>query len=120
MSRPVRITGASLVSRVRPEDGPAGDMKVDILLVLIVPQKNLGVFPAVEPADLDVRVGCAGSYGLQRFTLAVTPVRPLNMSGLDLAAVMDDDAVFVDERLRETSAPSELVNGDTGTCLGDI
>lgn len=105
---------------MRPEDRPAGDVQVDVLLVLIVPQKNLGVFPAVEPPDLDVWVGCAGSYRLQRLSLPITPVRSLDMSGLDLAAVVDDVAVFIDERLCEMSAPSRATIGDKSTCLGDI
>lgn len=120
MSRPVRIMRAGLVGRVRPEDGPARNMQVDVLLVLVVPQKHLGMLPAVKAADFDVRVSCAWSYGLEGFTLAIAPVGALDVSGLDLAAVVDDNAIFVDERLGEKSAPSETVPGNVSACLGDV
>lgn len=84
-------------------------MQVDILLVLVVPQHDLGVFPAVEAADLDVRVGCAGDHGLEGLALAVAPVGALDVSGLDLATMVDDDAVLVDKRLVEESVPNGVV-----------
>lgn len=99
VARPVRLFGAVLVGRVRPDDWPARDVQVDILLVFVVPQHDLGVFPAVEAADLDVRVGCARDHGLEGLALAVAPVRALDVCWLDLAAVVDDDAVLVDKGL---------------------
>jgi hypothetical protein len=64
------------------------------------------MFPAVEATDLDIRVGCAGDNGLKGLALAVAPVGALDVSGLDLAAVVDYNAVLVNERLGEKSAPS--------------
>lgn len=120
VSRPIRVLSAGLVGRVRPKDGPARNMQVDVLLVLVVPQHDLGMLPAVEAADFDVRVSCAWSHGLERFTLAVAPVGALDVSGLDLAAVVDDDAVLVDERLGEKLAPSEMLFRNVNACLGDV
>lgn len=117
---PVRLLGTILGSRVRPEDGPARNVQVDILLVLVVPQHDLGVFPAVEAADLDIRMGCAGDHGLERFALSVTPVGALDVGRLDLAAMVHDDAVLVDERLTEKLVPCIAELGDASACLSDV
>lgn len=120
VARPVRLLGAILGGRVRPENGPARDVQVDVLLVLVVPQHDLGVFPAVEAADLNIRVGCAGDHGLERFALSVAPVSALDVGRLDLAAMVHDDAVLVDEGLAEKLVPSVVELGDASTCLGDV
>lgn len=97
--RPVGLPDAVLVRRVRPEDGPAGDVQIDVLLVLVVAQERLRVLPAVEATDLDRRVERAGRDGLKGLALAVAPVGALDVGRLDLASVVHDDAVLVDEGL---------------------
>lgn len=77
-----------------PDEGPACDVDVDVLGILIVSQERLGVLPAVQASDLaKLRVDNA----LKGVSLAVTPVSPLHMSGLDLATVVDNGASGVDE-----------------------
>ena len=78
-------------------------MDVDVLLVLVVAQQRLSVLPAVEAADVDVGQLGAGGDGLERLALAVAVVGALDVGGLDLAAVVDDDTLFVDEGLLHKS-----------------
>lgn len=117
---PVRLLGAVLVGRVRPDDGPARDVQVDVLLVLVITQHDLGVLPAVEAADFDIRVGCAGDHGLQGLALAVAPVGALDVRGLDLTSVVDDDAVLIDKGLGQESVPSGVKFGGASAYLGDV
>lgn len=79
-----------------PYQGPARDVDVDVLGVLVVPQQGLRVLPAVETSDL-----AKGRLDdcLEGLGLAVAPVGALDVGGLDLAAVVDDGAGRVDEGL---------------------
>jgi hypothetical protein len=79
------------------EDGwPAGDMDVNILGVLVVAQECLSVLPAVKARNLS-KLG-VGNVG-QRLALSVTVDGTFNVSGLDLTAVQNDGAGFINEGL---------------------
>lgn len=71
-------------------------MDVSILPVCVVAKQELRVLPAIQTRDL--AEGSLHGSG-QAFTLAISPVRTLNMRGLDLATMMDDGSGRVDERL---------------------
>lgn len=79
-----------------PDERPAGHVNVDILRVLVVTQKGLCVFPAVETSDISV-----GGWhdSLQGLALSIAPVCTFDVGGLDLSTMVHDVAIFVDERL---------------------
>lgn len=87
----------SVLLRRRPEGWPAGNVHIDVLLVLVVSEESLGMLPAVETSDSDIRELGAGHHALERLALAIAPVGPLDVGGLDLAAMVDNDSVLVDE-----------------------
>lgn len=75
------------------EDGrPTRDMNVNILGILVVPQQCLRVLPAVESCDL-AKLGVDDI--LQRFALAIAINGTLNVSWLDLTAVIDNCASLI-------------------------
>lgn len=92
MVRPVHPLGDG------EDAGPAGAVNVNALRVLVVAQQRLRVLPAVDAADSAPR---AVHHSLERLALAVAPVGALDVRRLDLAAVVDDVAVLVDEGLRK-------------------
>lgn len=71
-------------------------MDVNILSVLVVAQQRLAVLPAVEATNLAKR---RRHDTLERVGLAITKICTLDVSGLDLAAVVDDGACWIDEGL---------------------
>lgn len=81
-----------------PDERPAGDVEINVLRVLIVAQEGLRVFPAIEATDV---ADGSGDDGLEGFGLAVTPVSALDVSGLDLTAMVDDCTGVIDEGLRQ-------------------
>lgn len=88
------MVGPGLALWGLPDERPACNVNVDVLGILVVPQKRLGMLPAVQASDLsELRVDNA----LEGVSLAVTPVSPLHMSGLDLATVVDNGASWVNE-----------------------
>lgn len=90
------VVGPGLALRGLPDEGPACDVDVDVLGILVVSKKGLGMLPAVQASDLaELRVDNA----LEGVGLAVTPVGPLHVGGLDLATVVDNGASGVDKRL---------------------
>lgn len=82
---------------------PAGDVDLHALRVFVVPEQGLEVFPAVQCANF-AKFGVDDD--LQRFSLAFSPDRSLYVGRLDLASVMDDLALWGDERLRHVETSS--------------
>jgi hypothetical protein len=80
--------------RLVPERWPASDVDVDTLRVLAVTQEWLQMFPAIQAADL---AECRGDYTGEGLRLAITSDQPFHVGWLDLAAVEDYRAGWVDE-----------------------
>jgi hypothetical protein len=79
-------------------------MNIDILRVLIISQKRLAVLPAVKSSD-SAELG--GHDRLEGLALSVAIDGSLHVGGLDLAAMVDDGASLVDERLENIRTPEE-------------
>lgn len=99
VARPVVVKVSIRVTGLGSDQRPAGDVQVDVLLILVVSQHRLGMLPAVEAADANVGVQSTGSDCPERFALAVSPIGALNVGGLNLAAVVNGDAVLVNKGL---------------------
>ena len=80
--------------RLVPERWPASDVDVDTLRVLVVTQEWLQMLPAIQATNL---AKGRGGYAGQGLRLAITPDRPFHVGWLDLAAVEDNRAGWIDE-----------------------
>lgn len=78
---------------------PARNVHIYVLLVLVIPEESLSVFPAVEASDSHVGELGARYDGLETLALAVAIVRTLDVGRLDLPAMVNDDSMLIDERL---------------------
>lgn len=83
------VVGPFRVLWNRPDQGPTGNVDVDVLRVLVVSKEGLRVLPAVETADT---TEWCWDDGLEGLALSIAPVRTLDVCGLYLAAVVDDGA----------------------------
>ncbi len=82
---------------------PARDVYIDVLQVFVIPQQGLGVLPAIQASDITER---ALNYCLEGVGLTVAPDASLDMSWLDLAAMMNNITVLIDERLESVQSVS--------------
>lgn len=121
---PRRIGLTILGDWLWPDWRPAGNMHVDVLLVFVVAKEGLSVFPTVKASNADVGKLGARHDGLETLALAVAVVGALDVGWLDLAAVMNDDALLVDERLRQNIVVSNPISWQRyvveGSYLGDV
>ena len=130
VTRPRGVGLAILGDRLRPDWRPAGNVHIDILLVFVVTEEGLSVLPAIEASNAHIRELAAGGDSLETLALAIAVVGAFDVGGLNLAAVVNNDAVLVDKGLRKTTwsaipnhgkgvlkQDSKLVPGRCRACL---